>query len=605
MVLSLDLAFQNAISGLNTAQGNIAITSQNISNAQTEGYSRKQAELSTRITAGVGTGVQIETITREVDNFLRGELRTLTSDLGRDQAAVTYYDRIQSMFGTVGQNNSLLGDLNDFAAALESLANAPESAGDRFNLVAAADQFARRLRDNADSIQDLRYAADRDIKQSVETINEAIREVHTLNSQIERAATLGEPVTELADKRDLAVQRLATEIDIEIVKRDNSTIGIYTRGGITLLDHSMRQLDYTQAPRATADTKFNEIRAYAVDPKTLEPLNAGEVLVSAGTSDNVTSSIEAGRLKGLLTMRDSTLATLATQVDEFANGVRDHINAIHNDGTGFPALDTLTGEREVAAADAVSATGTARIAIVDASGDLVAAPLDLDFTALGATTVADVRDAINASALATGGFITASITNGHLSLQTTDPANGIAIDEGDSAFVDGADTKGMSHFFGLNNFFTGSGAADFAVRGDILSDNSRVSSAQLSASAAVAGDTAITSGDNRIAQRMAEAMETPFDYTGAGDIAESSYTFAEYANAIISLNSVQAEHAENLAAETQILVDDLSYRDSAVSGVNLDEEVSNLVLYQNSYAMSARVLNAAQDMFDELLGVLR
>lgn len=61
MVLSLDLAFQNAISGLNTAQGNIAITSQNISNAHTEGYSRKQAELSTRITAGVATVSRLKT----------------------------------------------------------------------------------------------------------------------------------------------------------------------------------------------------------------------------------------------------------------------------------------------------------------------------------------------------------------------------------------------------------------------------------------------------------------------------------------------------------------------------------------------------------------
>lgn len=605
MVLSLDLAFQNAISGLNTAQGNIAITSQNISNAHTEGYSRKQAELSTRITAGVGNGVQIENISREVDAFLRSELRALTSDLGRDQAAVTYYDRIQSMFGSVGENNSLLGDLNKFAAELEALGNTADSAGDRFNLVAAADQLARRLRENANSVQDLRYTADRDIKQSVMTINDALREIYTLNNQIQRAATLHEPVTELEDKRDLAVQRLANEIDIEVVKRENGTIGIYTRGGITLLDHSLRQLDYDQAPRANANTVFNEIRVRAVHPVTFEPLNEGEVLVSGGTSDNVTTTIEAGRLKGLLTMRDSTLATLSAQIEEFATSLRDQINAIHNDGTGYPALNTLSGEREVTATDAVSATGIARIAVVDSNGNLVAPPLDLDFTALGAATVADIRDAINASALGTGGFITATITDNRLVLQTTNANNGIAIDEGDSAFVDGTGTKGMSHYFGLNNFFTGSSASDFAVREDILSDNSRVSSAQLSASAAVAGDTGITSGDNRVAQRMAEAMETPFDYDGVGDIAKSTYTFADYANAIISLNAVQAEHAESLANETKILVDDLSYRDSSISGVNLDEEMSNLVLYQNAYAMSARVLSAAQDMFDELLGVLR
>lgn len=605
MVLSLDLAFQNAISGLNTAQGNIAVTSQNIANAHTEGYSRKQAEMTTRITAGVGNGVEIETISREVDSFLRTELRTLTADLGRDQAAVVYYDRIQSMFGSVGENNSLLGDLNDFAAELEALGNTADSGGNRFNLVASADELARRLRDNAGSIQDLRYAADRDIKQSVTTVNNLLQEVYTLNNQIERAFTLGEPVTELEDKRDLAIKNLATEIDVEVLKRDNNTVGLYTRGGVTLLDHTLRQLDYTQAPRANQDTKFNEIRMFAVDGKTLERRNTGEVLVSGGTSDNVTTSLESGRLKGLLEMRDTTLATLSGQVDEFAAGLRDQINAIHNDGSGFPAMTKLTGEREVTAADAVSATGTARIAVVDASGDLVAAPLDLDFGALGAATVADVRDAINASALGVGGHIIASITGDHLVVEATDPANGVAVNEGDSAFVDGADTKGMSHYFGLNNLFTGTGASTFAVRSDILDDNSRVTSGQLSTTAAAAGDTGITHGDNRVAQRMAEAMETPFAYAGVGDIANSTYTFAEYANAIISLNSVHANHAGELAAETEILVEDIAFRDTSVSGVNLDEEMSNLVLYQNSYAMSARVLSAAQDMFDELIGVLR
>ncbi|GGB25965.1 hypothetical protein GCM10011505_03990 [Tistrella bauzanensis] len=601
MTLSLDTAFRNAVSGLNAAQAGLSVTSQNVANANTPGYSRKIVSQESVITGSTGSGVAVTDVTRAVDQYLRSELRRATSDESRDSARASVLDSAQRVFGKVGGDNSLAADIDEFLTQLEAVANAPEAGSERYNLITAAKSLTERLNANVDQVGRLRANTDSDIGNSVTTINNALREIYDLNVQIQRGNAFGEPVSELEDRRDMALGRLSEQIDIEVMPSQNGKISIYSGSGQTLLDESLRQLTYTPAAQASLDTVFGPIKVVAVDPKTLAQQNDGDVLVSGGTSSTVTSNVKGGELAGLLQARDKDLAALTGQLDAVADALVERMNAVHNQGTSFPPPSTLTGSTDVTGTTALAATGTMRIAAVASDGTLLAAPLDIDLSTIA--TVGDLRDAINASPL--GGYMTAAIVDGKFTLTATGAGTGIAMSEGTSQVTgsDGA-VRGLSHHLGLNNLFTGDSAATVAVKADILADPQRVSTGLLKSTAAAAGDVAITAGDNRNGLALAEAVNTAAAMPGIGSLSPGSYSLAEYSREIITNIASVAAEASARAEDSGILKDDLAFRDASVAGVSVDEEMSALILYQNAYTASARVLTTAKQMFDELLNMV-
>ena len=82
-------------------------------------------------------------------------------------------------------------------------------------------------------------------------------------------------------------------------------------------------------------------------------------------------------------------------------------------------------------------------------------------------------------------------------------------------------------------------------------------------------------------------------------------TLAGYGAEILSANSVAAAVVQNDLAFRDTLSQEIAFRSQSISGVNLDEEMSNLVLYQNTYTATARIITVIQDLFDVLQGILR
>lgn len=597
--MSLSIALSNALSGLNVSQAGLATVSQNVANANTIGYSRQVISLQQRIIGGVLNGVEVASINRIVDSFLVRELQSQASALGAAAAAETFFNEIQARFGTTANDSTSSANLADFAAAIESLATNPEDQALRFEVVAAGIRLANGISELATSVQKLRAEADRKIKAAVDTINAELIVVKDLNDRISRAQVNGESSSSLEDLRDRAVATIAANISITTFARDNGQLSILTSDGKTLLDQQLRQLEYSTSALVKSDTVFSPITIFAVDSVTGEKVGAGEVIVTGGTSDTAVSTFDSGRIKGLLAIRDGTLHDLAAQVESFAAAVRDGYNAIHNTGTSFPAPNTLTGTRPVSAGDPFSGTGTVRIAVVDGSGAIVGPPLDLDLAALGAITVGDLAATIDA---ALGANATAAIVNGKLEITATDGANGIAINEGDSQA--GGTTQAFSDFFGLNDFFAGTAAADFSVRTDIMNDPSLLSVGLLSPTA-VAGETGIAIGDNRVALKLAAFTEESITFAAVGGLPAGSYTIADYAAAITGLNAVQAASAFQHASLQRDLFNNLEFRTSSISGVNIDEEMVNMIVFEQAFAASARVLNTTAEMFDVLINLVR
>lgn len=595
--MSISLALQNSLSGLIVSQAALGVISQNVANANTVGYSRKEITLAEQNIGGIGSGVVVEGIDRVVDQFLLRELQAQRSALGAAKAVETFAANVQARFGTLANNTSLSARLSAFTSALDTLAINPEDPALRFNVVSTGQTLARGISGLAESLQKLRAEADAEIKAAVDSINLQLGIISKLNTKISQGVASGASIADLEDRRDRAIGALADDIGITTFVRESGELSILSTDGKTLLDGQLRELDYTPAATVTSATAFGAISIFSIDTVSGEKTGNGDDLVTAGTSATVTTGLTSGRLKGLLEVRDARLNNLAAQLDSLANTVRDQYNAIHNTGSSFPAPNSLTGTRAVATADAFTATGTVRIAVVNASGAIVGTPVDLDLTALGATTVGGLAAAIDAALGADGA---AAVVNGKLKLTAANAANGIAIHPNDTQVT--GTTQDFSRFFGLNDFFTGAASTDFAIRADIAADPSLVATGELSLTA-TSGQTGIAIGDNRVVQRLAALSETSLSYAAVGGLPAGTYTIGDYAGAILGLNAVQAASAELTATVEQDLFDNLDFRASSVSGVNVNEEMANLIVFQNAFAASARVLATASKMFDMLLEI--
>lgn len=587
--MSLGIALSSALTGLQHAQTALQVTSNNIANVNTDGYTRKSVASINRIIGGVGSGVMTTEIARSVDENLLREYRIAVSKLGFNSVQNDYLARSQDMFGTPENSDSLASTVAGFGAKLEALAASPEDITTRQQAVDAAVGLARQINSMADQIQSQRALADQEISRSVDAINTNLNKIAELNHQIAHDAALGRSSADLLDQRDLALKTLSEHLDVTYFTRDTGELVIQTSGGQTLLDTEVHALSHTPAAQMSASVTH---AGGGIDGITVNGVD-------------ITDTLRSGRLAALVGIRDSTLPDLTAQLDEFAQKFSDSINAIHNDGAGFPAANALTGTRSVAGSDAVAGSGTARIAVVDANGNAVAAPLDLDLS-----TTSDVNAvvaAINADLGPAGKNVaTASITaNGHLEITATDPANGIAINEGDSD-IDG---RGFSHYFGLNDLFVGdpsvSLASTLAVRSDIAADPQLLSRGEVASGAIAASDNAVASGDNRVVQRLAQAFQGNVAFSAAGGLPAMNTTFADFATQILSTNANAAAEASDGLKFSSGLVQNLDQRIGDRSGVNIDEELSNLTVLQNAYAASARVVSVTNQMMQILNDMVR
>ena len=244
--------------------------------------------------------------------------------------------------------------------------------------------------------------------------------------------------------------------------------------------------------------------------------------------------------------------------------------------------------------------------MVDQATGAVAATLAVDLAA-----AADAATLAGQLASGLGGFGSAAVNaDGALEI-TVGAGYGIALSEGDSAVTvtdaaGHARPHGFAHYFGLNDLVVPDGAEPtaLAVRADIAADGGRLSRARLDAAA---GPPPVASlggaGDNRGAQRLATAFETNVPTVARGALPAGSYSVGDYAAEIVAAAAVAADRARGGEAGDRALADELGLRKAEVSGVNLDEELSRLVLYQQAYSVSARVVSITNELFDDLLSI--
>lgn len=328
--MSLNLALNSALSGLMTAQKGLDLVSHNISNVNTEGYTRKHFSPESRVLGGTGAGVQTGEISRRVEDGLLRDLRESQGTYGDLSTRQTYMERVQELFGTPADNNSMTHIINNLRTEFEVLGVETNSAPQADAVVQSGVQVANKLNAMSKQVQGLRGDADTAIQSYVNQINSILSNINVINDKITLADATQGGSPDLLDKRDVELTKLSELIDITYYARDGGAVSVFTKSGTTLVDSASRQVSH--------------VGLSTVNP--WDTASAGDIEGIMVGGNDITEEMRSGKIKGLVHMRDTELVNLQAQIDTLAKNLMESINQAHNRGTSYPSMSsTYTGSK--------------------------------------------------------------------------------------------------------------------------------------------------------------------------------------------------------------------------------------------------------------------
>lgn len=388
---SLTQLLYTARDGLTAQSFGLNVTGQNVANVATPGYTRREALLQTRAFATQTTGsVDVAGLRRVTDDYVD---RRFYESLGLSSSA-SEYDRHLSEVEALFNDAAGLGigtDLDRLFSSFSALASNPSDTTTRAQVLAAADGFALRVRDTADSL-----AAERDnlLSQAqtvVGEINQTATQVARLNRAISNAEALGNDAADLKDQRHQLLLGLSEEIDVRTFYDSDGDLVVQTAGTTLVEGGFARSLSLDLAPGGALRLQTER---------------------SGGPGSEITQFLKGGKLAAIRDARDGDLLAISQRLDGFVFDVASAVNAQHAAGFG---LDGVSG-RALFSINATSA-GAARSIAVDAAvanqPDKIAAA-DSAVTVPGGSDNAVLLAGLANQALASGGTRTFSQAYGDL-----------------------------------------------------------------------------------------------------------------------------------------------------------------------------------------------
>jgi flagellar hook-associated protein 1 FlgK len=576
--MTLSSAISIAASGMRATQAAISTASNNIANADVDGYTKKSATAQTVVVSGVGSGVSLSEIQRQVDAGLERRTNTARSQSGLTEVIADYLSQLSSAVGTTTGDDTIASALSDLTTSLQSLSVSPESASEAQSVVTDLADLADSANFLTDSIQGLRQDADRAIADSVDTVNAALERLDDLNAQVLRAQASGASTADLADQQMQQVAIIAQEINVSYFTDGNGSVSVYGPGGTVLLNDDVHLLAYSAASSVdSGDTLANGSLSG----------------ISVGGKD-VTSFISSGTIGGLLDIRDEILPAQQASVDALIDQIMVAVNTAQNAGTSVPPPNSLTSSEAIDGSASLGGNGTLRVALLDAAGN-VQSYSDLDLT-----TFATVNDLVAAIDGMSG--ITATIdADGKLTVAADDGSLGVGL----AQISGGIGSNSASGALGLNDLLSKDSEGHVSLRADVAADPSLLARGALSSATTLAiGESGIDSGDNTAVADLIDAFTGTRSFAAAGDLGAVKGTLSDYAAEIIGHVGTLSENATAKAEIKSGALDNLASSLANASGVNLDEEAAELEILQTNYQAAANVISVIQEMYDTLLNMI-
>jgi flagellar hook-associated protein 1 len=339
--MSITGALSNALSGLTAASRTAEVVASNIANATTEGYASRSVSLSSR--QGTTGGVRIDAVQREVNPTLLTDRRLAEADHAQRQDLATALSRIESLFGTPVEADSLIGRAVALETALVEAASRPEAPERLHNVVTQAANLAEKFRSISNGLQSIRTEADRSIMSQVAQLNSDLEKVQIFNQQIIALRVQGSETASLLDARQAVIDRISHTVPVLEIPRDRGAVALFTQAGAVLLDGSAARLGFEPAnlvaPQMTLSGGM------------LSGLTVNNVPVS---TDPVLGPFSGGSLSAAFQVRDEVTVAAQRQLDGLARELSERFVSNAVDPTlspGQPGLFTDSGTIVDAAAE--------------------------------------------------------------------------------------------------------------------------------------------------------------------------------------------------------------------------------------------------------------
>jgi len=578
--MSLTFALGMTARGLQATENRMTISSQNITNADKPGYTRKTIT-DQYVTSNAGTVPIFGSVQGSIDLFLSQTVIRDVSQVGYHEVIADYLDLYGKQMGSTDGATTLSGYMNSMYNTLQILATNPETSANKAEFVSIAQNLANSLRNVSRDIQTQRLQADKEIEETVSQINNSLNTLYELNEAVVSQPRNDAGLAEYQDQRLFELEKLSQFMDIQYFFDVNNRVQIYSSTGQALLLSTPHPITYTAST--------------AINSGTVYPAGFAPILLNGV---DITTLTDNGKLGGLIELRDGVLVEEQAKLDEFANTLQDELNTLLNSGASLPARTTMTGSTQgLTPATAFAATGSIRVAVIDNQG-VVNNFTDIPLGAMA--TINDLVVALNGVA-----NVNASLgVNGELIVSSTLANFGLAFNQLNSNVTAASQT--VSDFFGLNDLFNGTGAETIDVASYLQADNDLLAIGFLSASATLAiGDRGVPRGDGSLAEAMSDLMVTNVSFGAAGNFAAQSNTLKNYAESIIANAASRANVAQQEADTYRLVYQQTKDVLNNQTGVNIDEETARMVELQTKYEASARVIATIRDMFAALMDAVR
>lgn len=597
----------------------------NLSNMNTEGYSRQRIEfnsfepiylpgLNREETPGqLGQGTVVDRIERMRDQLLDRQIVAQASSEGYWKARDPYLRQMGQIY--LEPDNSIRSKMNEFWDGWQELSRLPADTAPRTAVLERGKTLIDSIHGHYQALKGLQVMADEDIQITVNRVNDFSRQIAGLNNDIQKIKAQGDMPNDLLDRRDLLVDKLSSLIDITVDNRDPDEFMVHTAGLVLVQGRVGRQFSLEKD----------------IDTEGYSRIVWGE------TRQDV--HFKNGSLAALVDLRDETIENEIQTLDNMTMNFVDLVNEIHRDAYGmngttgnnffseYPFVTNVNGNYDRDGDGAFDSSYIYRVNGTNALEHKAQVGLEGNITLSGAEgdinvpyyptdTVDDIIGRINNS----GAEVVARLNReGVLSLKGT-PA----------AFVEGRDLQNpdfvirhvedSGHFLaGYAGILNGSGpeaAYDWAAADAVAGLQGGAENYALAPIAHPAGwievNPALVKDPSSVAAGFGENGRTANPGNNEAALAIASIrntqvmvgqlgTFDDYFADSVGRIGLLGEQS-NEALETQNLVmKELNEKRQSVSGVDMNEELTNMIKYQHGFNAAARFITTVNSMLDTII----
>lgn len=594
----------------------------NISNADTEGYSRQRVivksfepiyrpDLERAMVPGqIGQGCDVESINRIKDELLESRIVEQKNVESYWETRDKYYSMIESVYNEPN-DVSVRTNMDKFWQGWQELSTYPESDAARLAVVVRGQTLTNSIQQQYKSLRGIGDQINGDIEAVVKQVNDLSRQIASVNGEIVRSKGLGDNPNDLMDRRDLLVEKLSSLINVTVTQKDPDEFMVHTDGQIIVQGSLARQIETVGQ---------------------LDNNGYGKLMWSDTKLD---AEFHGGTLGALVELRDKDIRTEIQSLNTMALNFADLVNDVHRnaigknnvtgldffvqhdfvenvngnyDRNGDGVEDTsyifrMTGTNALKMQEQIGLSGT--MTINGASGNIDVAYFSTD-------TVEDVINRINDS----NGEVKAYLDRNSCLVLKATFSKGM---ENPDFVIRHVEDSGM-FLTGYSGILQGSGADnayDFnrANAVDVLAGAQFAVSPVLNPSAYIEVNGLIQNDVSSVAAafKNSQGFAEPSDGRAAVEMAAirntkimigSQRTFDDYFADTITNVGLKGEQAQNqLATQNKIMGDLRDLRDS-ISGVNIDEELADIIKFQHGYNVAAKFISVQDELLDTLINRL-